>query len=209
MKLYDISMTIEASMAVYKNKEAKKPKFFQSADFSVQGVYETDLTLNLHTGTHIDFPLHTLPGGKTSDSERLEDYLGKAKVLDLSHVDFAIEKSDLVHFNIEKGDFILLKTRNSLQDSFDVEFVYLAHSAALYLAESGIRGVGIDTLGIERNQPNHPTHDTLLSHDIIILEGLRLKEIEPKTYQLLALPLKIRGVEASLCRAVLLENEHN
>jgi arylformamidase len=205
MKIIDISMAIEPTMTVYKNKEAKKPTFHQSAFFDANGVYETDITLNLHSGTHMDFPLHTIPGGKNSNHEVLDTFIGDAKVFDLTHLADAISLSDIKDFSIEPGDFVLFKTRNSQIEEFDFNFVYLALDAATYLSDIGIRGVGIDTLGIERNQPNHPTHDVLLLGDVIILEGLRLGHVEEGTYELICLPLKISNVEASLTRAVLVQ----
>lgn len=207
MRFYDISMTIEPTMTVYKNKDSKRPRFLQSASFDQQGVYETDLHLNLHTGTHVDFPLHTIPGGSTSSQERLEDFYGSCKVLDLTHLVDHISREDLEKYAIEKGDFILFKTRNSFVEPFDYDFVYLDKSGAEYLRDKEVRGVGIDTLGIERNQANHPTHDLLLGNGILILEGLRLALVEPNEYTLTAFPIKIKDVEASLVRAILIEKE--
>ncbi len=207
MKLYDVSMCIEPTMAVYKNKEEKKPIILQSAFFDKQGVYETTMTMNLHTGTHIDFPLHTLPNGKTSRSYDLTTFLGKAKVFDLTHVVDHISKADLINLPIENDDFVLFKTKNSFSEAFEFEFIYVDISAANYLVEKHVRGVGVDALGIERAQPNHPTHDALLGNNIVILEGLRLKDVVAKTYPWVALPLKIDDVEALPVRVVLIDDE--
>ncbi len=203
--IYDISMDIFPEMTVYKNRKEKMPKFRQSSSFEKDGVYETELTLNLHTGTHIDYPLHTLKDGLNSNTENLDVLIGKAKVFDLSRVDQAIEVEDIKDLGIERDDFVIFKTRNSSVDSFDFNFVYLAKSGAEYLKDKQIRGVGIDSLGIERNQPGHPTHDLLLSSNIIILEGLRLQAILEGEYELICLPLKIKDVEASLVRAILIK----
>jgi len=81
----------------------------------------------------------------------------------------------------------------------------VTESAAKYLAEKQIKGVGVDALGIERDQAGHPTHKTLMNHNIVILEGLRLKDIVPQSYILIALPLKFEGLDGSPVRAVLLE----
>lgn len=202
---YDISMTIEPSMTVYKNRDAKKPSISQVASFEKEGVYESELRFNLHTGTHIDFPLHTIKNGETSDTLDLMNLIGEAKVLDLSHLDDHIDVNTLKEYAINEDDFILFKTKNSLKETFDFEFVYLSHEAAVYLKDKNVRGVGIDALGIERNQPNHPTHDTLLGAGIIILEGIRLKAIKEGIYNLICLPLKIANVEALPVRAILSE----
>ena len=85
--------------------------------------------------------------------------------------------------------------------------MFVARDGAEYLAQKGVIGVGIDTLGIERSQPDRMTHITLLKQDIIILEGLRLAHVTPGDYLLIALPVKIRGAEGAPTRAVLVEGE--
>ncbi len=201
--IHDISINISKDMVVYKNRDKKKPRFTNSADFKNNGVYETDISMNLHTGTHIDYPLHTIENGKTSKNHSLDNLIGSAKVFDLTHLKEKISKSDIEDFDIKADDFVLFKTRNSAEDFFNFDFIYVALDAAIYLKDKAVRGVGIDALGIERNQEGHPTHDTLLSNDIIILEGINLHHIDPKTYEMWCLPLKIHDVEALPVRAIL------
>jgi arylformamidase len=129
------------------------------------------------------------------------------RVLDLTDVEDGIEASHLEEFHIKEGEFILFKTRNSFREGFDPDFIYLKHEGAKYLAKLGIKGVGIDALGIERSQPDHATHKTLLEQGILILEGLRLKDVPPGEYTLAAAPLKITGVEAAPVRALLIEGK--
>lgn len=209
MIIHDISMSINPEMAVYKNRDNKRPELMNAASFEKEGVYETKLTMNLHTGTHIDFPLHTIQNGLNSNQYELETFLGKAKVFDLLHVNDHISESDLTSLDINEDDFVLFKTKNSETELFDFEFIYVDLSAARYLTDKKIRGVGIDSLGIERNQANHPSHDTFLKQNIVILEGLRLKDIKEKTYDFICMPLKIDAVEALPVRAILIENNVN
>jgi len=203
--IYDISMTIHKEMMVYKNKEEKYPKIKQVNFFEKEGNYESELTMNLHTGTHIDFPLHMIKDGSNSNTENLDILIGKAKVLDVTHLKEKITYEDIKDFKIETNDFLIFKTKNSFSEKFDYDFIYLEESAASYLANKKIRGVGIDALGIERAQANHPTHKILLSQNIIILEGLRLKEVPEDTYEMFCLPLKIANVEALPVRAILIK----
>lgn len=205
MNIIDISMTINETMTVYKNKLEKKPLIKTSANHAQHGSHETTITLNLHTGTHIDAPLHMIPAGATIENYPLSQFITRARVIDMTLCTSHISKADLIHHPIQAGEFVLLKTRNSFLEPFDFEFVYLAEDAATYLQEIGVAGVGIDSLGIERNQSHHPTHTILLSNHIAILEGLRLGHVEAGVYLLICLPLKIDHVEASLTRAVLVE----
>ena len=205
MKIYDISMAIAPNMQVYKNKTENKPTLQVNRDFGSSSAYESALAMHMHTGTHMDAPLHMIEGGKTIDQTDLSKVVTWCKVLDLTAAADCITKSDLQSKQIEPGDFVLLKTRNSLQEEFDNSFVYLEKSGAQFLADRGVIGVGIDSLGIERAQPNHETHIALLGSDIPILEGLRLAHIEAGRYFLLAVPLSIAGAEAAPVRALLLD----
>jgi arylformamidase len=205
MKLHDISMEISEDVQVYKNKEEKKAKLVQQYDFKNSSVYETQLIMNLHTGTHIDAPLHAIENGETTENYNLEQFFGSCLVLDLMAIDEKITAKDLEKYTIKEDTFVILKTKNSLDQDFNYDFVYLEESGAKFLANAKIKGVGIDGLGIERNQSGHPTHKILLSNNIPILEGLRLKDIKEGYYEIAAFPIKIKDVEASPVRAVLIE----
>lgn len=199
--IYDVSMTVHESMTVYKNKKEKVPVFKTLSTHQESTSHETIIEMSLHTGTHIDYPLHMIKEGKVSGEDILEGLIGKAKVFEC-HKD-VIDEDFINTCEIQKGDVVLFKTRNSDVEHFDFDFVYVAESAAIKLSEIGVIGVGLDALGIERAQDNHPTHKILLSQDIFILEGLRLKNIDPKTYHMICLPLKIKGVEALPVRCLL------
>jgi len=198
-------MEISEDVQVYKNKEEKKAKLIQQYDFKNSSVYETQLIMNLHTGTHIDAPLHAIEDGETTENYSLEQFFGSCLVLDFMNVDEKITAKDLEKYTIKKDTFVILKTKNSLDEAFNYDFIYLDESGAKYLAEAKIKGVGIDSLGIERNQSGHPTHKILLNNNIPILEGLRLKDIKEGYYEIAAFPIKIKDVEASPVRAVLIE----
>lgn len=203
-KIYDISMKITRDMPVYKGKEEKRPNLVKVSDFNTGSAYETSLEMNMHTGTHLDRSLHMIPGGTTIESLRLEQVITKCKVLDLSSCVDKITASDLKDEDINKDDFILLKTRNSYENILEGDFIYVDDSGAEYLRDKKIKGVGIDSLGIERSQPEHPTHIKLLEAGIVILEGLSLKEIDEGEYFLFAAPIYIPKAEAAPVRAVLL-----
>ncbi|WP_142826687.1 cyclase family protein [Planococcus soli] len=202
MKMYDVTGEIFEGMAVYKDKPEKQPKLNQLTNGYVT---ETRLEMDVHTGTHIDAPLHMTVGGETFESISLDKLVGQCKVLDLTASENGISKADLEGFEIEKEDFVLFKTKNSFDDHFNFDFIYLAEDGANYLSELGVRGVGTDALGIERSQEGHPTHKTLFAHDIIIIEGLRLKEVEQGEYFMVAAPLKLAGTDASPARVMLFE----
>ncbi|AGL01055.1 cyclase family protein [Desulfoscipio gibsoniae] len=207
MKIYDISMIVHPDMPVYKNKNDKRPVLSRVSDFTNGSTYESRIQMNIHTGTHVDAPLHMLPGGATIDQIDLRRLITPCKVFDLTALNEKISASDLAKHDIKSGDFILLRTRNSYIETFDFNFTYLDSSGAAYLKDKSITGVGIDALGIERDQPGHETHKILFEAGIVILEGLRLKDVVKGKYLLIAAPLKIRGAEGAPVRAVLVQEE--
>ncbi|GGH70913.1 cyclase [Compostibacillus humi] len=202
MKFYDVTAEVYEGMPVYKNKEEKQPKFQTVTNGHVT---ETRLSLDLHTGTHVDAPLHMINDGETMETIPLERLVRPVKLFDLTHVKDGITKEDIADLPIEKGDFVLFKTSNSFDEEFNFEFIYVKEDAARYLAEKGIDGVGIDSLGIERAQEGHPTHRTLFKNDIIVMEGLQLKDVEAGQYFMVAAPLKVIGTDASPARVLLFE----
>ena len=205
-KLYDVSMPIHAAMPVYKNREENRPRLEVIRDFS-KGAWETQLHLYMHSGTHMDAPYHFVPTGEKIDAVTLDEVIRPCRVLDFTHVAAEITPSDLKAKDVQAGDFILLKTGNSLADRFVPDFVYLGAEGAKYLVERGVKGVGIDALSIERDQPGHATHHLLLGAGIIIIEGLRLADVQEGTYLLLAAPLAVSDAEAAPVRVVLVEGE--
>ncbi|WP_347861017.1 cyclase family protein [Salimicrobium sp. PL1-032A] len=204
MAIYDVSMTIREGMIVYKDKDEKQPKITTSTNGHVT---ESRIDMDLHTGTHVDSPLHMINDGETMETIALEDLVGTVKLFDLTEAGDRINKEDIEGFDIQKGDFVLFKTKNSFHESddFDFDFTFVAEDAAKYLADIGIKGVAVDGLGIERSQPEHPTHRSLFENRIIIIEGLRLKEVPAGNYFMVAAPLKIEGTDASPARIILMD----
>ncbi|MGI6284329.1 Kynurenine formamidase [Moorella humiferrea] len=200
--IYDISMPVYYGMPVYKNRAEKQPQVEVTRNYE-EGVRETRWLLDSHTGTHIDAPAHVFAGGMTIDGLDLSLLIGSCRVLDLTAAKERISAAALEGQDIRPGDFILFKTKNSWETGNESSFVYLDAGAAVYLVKKGVRGVGLDALGIERDQPGHPAHRILLENGVIIIEGLRLKDIPAGVYQMVALPLLLKGAEAAPARVVL------
>jgi len=206
MIIHDISMTIEKEMGVYKNIEGKRPVIKFDRKIPKDSINESRMCMNLHTGTHIDAPYHVDDMGATIDAIDLNKLITKCRVLDLTKIVGGITKDDLMCKNIRRGEFLLLKTKNSFTEEFEPDFIFVEKSGAEYLAEKEIIGVAIDSFGIERAQPDHETHKTLFNKGVIIIEGVRLKEIEEAEYLMCALPLKIKGVDGAPARIVLIKD---
>jgi arylformamidase len=175
----------------------------QSANVSI-------LTLTTHTGTHVDPPRHFVHGGTTVDQIPLDRWVGPCWVADVTDAGPEIEVNDLEGAGIPEGTTrLVLKTRSAdlwstHPETFVDTFVALSVPAAEWVVTRGIRLVGIDYLSIG---PFHTsgaeTHLALLENDVIIVEGLDLRQIEPGPYELLCFPLKIRGGDGAPARVAL------
>jgi len=204
-ELHDISVSISSELPIYPGDTQIEMNPLVSIDKG-DSVNILELKLGSHTGTHVDVPRHFIQDGKSLDEVRLEQFCGRAKVYYLP-VQEKIDRVNITDLDIRTGDIILFKTRNSdlweIQD-FQKDFVYLTVEAAVVLVRKKVKAVGIDYLSIEKfNSKSHLTHTTLLKNEIIILEGINLKNIAPGEYFLCFFPLKLKGADGSPVRAVL------
>lgn len=205
MKLHDISRPLNKDTAVYKNYESKKFHLTTLSTYEEKTVHESEMKTNLHTGTHVDAPKHMIENGRPLGETALEHFIGPCEVFDLSHVDEAIYLKDIKDLAIDPERIVIFKTKNSFEDHFNFKFVYLEEDAAQYLVDLGVKTVGLDAMSIERDKPKHEVHDILLGNGVAIIEDVRLAKVDAGKYFLSALPLNIPEAEASLVRAVLIE----
>lgn len=208
--MYDISMTIKEDMLVYKGKDELRPELKVVRDYSDGDAHESELKMNVHTGTHIDAPLHMLEEGEKSNIFLQKNPFYNAQVLDLSEIEEKITAADLQKHQLKNNIFLILKTKNSKKDYLEKtpeKFIYLAKSGAKYLLDKNIIGIGIDSNGIERNQAEHPTHKNLLKNKVIILEGLRLNDVPAGDYVLLLSLLKVADSDGLPARAHLFKKD--
>jgi arylformamidase len=160
------------------------------------------LNMGTHTGTHVDGPIHFLPGGPGIDSVPLENLIGPARVIEIEDRR-AVRWAELRKHNIRPSERLLFKTLNSQRcwnsSEFVSDFVSLAEDAARYLAELKTLAVGIDYLSAGSPE----VHRTLLRTGVAIIEGLNLSQVSTGEYEFLCLPLRIPGADAAPARALL------
>jgi arylformamidase len=193
MEIYDITVPIRSSMPVYEGDPGVKIEpwsAFAKGDSSNVSM----LSFGAHTGTHVDAPAHFVEGARRIDALSLEVLIGPARVLrvpdDLNEIDPEfINRCDLS--GVER---VLFHTRNSTfwNEGFRKDFTHLLPEAAQLLVDRGIKLVGTDYLSIEKfHSGHHRTHLTLLSNNVVIVEGLNLSEVPEGDYELICLPIKI------------------
>jgi arylformamidase len=164
------------------------------------------IDMDVHAGTHVEAPLHFVPGGHPLAEFPLTVFSGPAQVVEFPDAS-AISAGDLEDAGIGADtERLLLRTKNSKgwqRQPFRTDYVALLRDAAVWIAEHRIRLVGIDYLSIQRHEDDPETHRILMRAGIAILEGLDLSAASPGMYRLHALPLHLGGSEASPVRAVL------
>ena len=209
MKIYDISLTISTELPTWPGDPGirleRTSKMEDGEDANV-----SDLSMGVHTGTHVDAPFHFLGGNTdTVESLALEILTGPALVVYLPDVAVDISVADLEAANIPSDTRrLLLKTSNSNLwaagiNTFQEDFLALDVEAANWLVQREIKLVGVDYLSVAPYRDGIPTHRALLGAGIIALEGLFLSDIEPGEYTLYCLPLKIEGCDGAPARAIL------
>jgi arylformamidase len=204
MKLYDISVPIHPGMIIYEGNPGVE---LERVDSIPDGAHAnvSRLVLGVHTGTHVDAPLHFIEQGPGSESVELEPLIGSASVVDATTVSGDIDEDALMALDIPPGaERVLLKTTNSRLwegDVFSRDFIRLTGSGARYLIDQGVRVVGIDFLSIGDGE----AHRELLGAGVIPIEGLDLRAVDPGNYQLICLPLRLEGSDGAPARAVLLQ----
>lgn len=204
MKLYDISVPIHPGMIIYEGNPGVE---LERVDSIPDGAHAnvSRLVLGVHTGTHVDAPLHFIEQGPGSESVELEPLIGSASVVDATTVSGDIDEDALMALDMPPGaERVLLKTTNSRLwegDVFSRNFIRLTGSGARYLIDQGVRVVGIDFLSIGDGE----AHRELLGAGVIPIEGLDLRAVDPGNYQLICLPLRLEGSDGAPARAVLLQ----
>ena len=156
----------------------------------------SDFYTGLHTATHIDAPLHFIDGGESIDKLDLGIFIGDCVVVEAPPGPITGAFAD-EHFPTKNCERLLIKSGGK---------AHLIESSAYFMSDNGIKLVGTDSDSIGIHENNIVVHKALLGRGTVILEGLDLENVAPGRYFLMAQPLKISGTEASLCRALLVED---
>jgi arylformamidase len=163
------------------------------------------LSFGVHTGTHVDAPVHFLRGTQGVDAVSLDALIGAARVIVIPDAQ-VITADDLAAHQIVPGERVLLRTRNSARAwrrrGFVEDYAHLDGSAARLLGERHVRMVGIDYLSIGGTDDAAEVHRALLAAGVVIVEGLDLSRVDAGVYDVICLPLKIAGGDGAPARVV-------
>ncbi len=185
----------------------KKPKFYKTATIAAgDGYNATAIDSLAHVGSHMDAPLHFIDGGASIDKAPLDVMIGDAKVIEIKNSEI-IESAELRKHEINPGDRVLFKTKNSDSDwigeKFREKFVYLSTEVCEYLVERRVKLVGIDYLSVSGFKINdEEAHSALLGAGIWLLEGLYAPGLQTGEYEMICLPMNIKDADGAPCRVL-------
>jgi arylformamidase len=204
VEVYDISRTLSEGMPVWPgDPQFRWRRIAQMQDRAPANVSAFDM--GVHTGTHIDAPLHLDALGRDVAHLPILHFLGPARIFSLS-VKECIRAMDISTLDWNGVQRVLFRTQQGdLSESlFERSFIYLHEDAAEFLAEQRILLVGIDSPSVDAfDNRQLPSHRILLGHEAMILENAWLGSVPPGDYELICLPLKLSGLDGSPVRAVL------
>lgn len=201
--LYDVSPTVHPDLPVWPGDTPFRVQLTWSMAAGA-AVNVSAITTTPHVGAHADAPLHTEARGETPAELSLEPYLGPCRVVEVPPQPL-IEPRHLDGIDLGHPPRLLLKT-GSVADRrrFPERFSALSPELAALLGERGVLLLGIDTPSVDPfSSKTMDAHHGLCRRGIAILEGLVLDGVPEGVYELIALPLKLAGVDASPVRAVL------
>jgi arylformamidase len=197
--IYDLTRPLSGETAVYPGDRIPE---FTTRDCGRYVV--TDVCMSTHSGTHIDAPAHYLTGEMTIDQIPLKRLVGPCRVLDLHDVSGHIESRNL-EGKIGGAHRVLLKTWSSGSTTFDPGYPGLDMTAAELIAGHGILCIGIDSPSIEPFEGDGTVHRRLLGAGTVIIEFLDLSGVSEGDYFMVALPLRLTGLDGSPARVVLMK----
>jgi arylformamidase len=205
VQIIDISLPIRPGMIVYEgDPEVHLERATSIADGATANISRLDF--GVHTGTHVDAPVHFIEGAGGTDALPLDVLVGDAYVVDATEVEGALDQAALERLALpERAERLILKTQNSKLwdlDEFSHDFMRLTGDAARFLLTRGVRLVGIDYLSVGDEE----AHVELLRAGVVPLEGLDLRHVEPGPYRLVCLPLHLVGADGAPARAVLIRD---
>jgi arylformamidase len=162
------------------------------------------LHATVHLGAHADAPSHYGRDASAIDERRLDDYLGLCQVVRVA-VPRGVRVTPALLPGPIRAPRVLLATGTYPDpENFNEDFAALAPDLVEELHHQGVRLIGIDTPSVDLfDSKDLPSHRQFLKHDMAILEGLVLTDVPEGIYELIALPLKLAGFDASPVRAVL------
>jgi kynurenine formamidase len=217
-KIYDLSQPVFSNCPQYPDLTPRPAQVRWMFIHGVEQVNKEIVEISTHTGTHCDAPFHFFSDGTTIDRVPLEQYIGRATVIDLrgkepgSEIELHEVEPHLGR--IEPGDVVLLNTgwghKRANTKEFLTEYVWCGGEAAEAIVSRDPKGVGIDAVSFGGyNDPKKagPGHRAVLGAGKFIIEELYYPDaiMDDRERLFVAAPVKLAGCSGAWTRAALWE----
>lgn len=204
-RVFDISPPLVAGMPIWPGDAPLEVRWTVSLARG-EGANVSEISTTTHLGAHVEAPFHTESEGDTLDSVPLEVFVGPCRVVEVPAVPLLLPE----HLPSPISDDpprLLFKTRSVADRArFPASYTAVSRAAGEILAARGLRLLGLDTPSFDPlDSHDLGAHHALLGAGVVLLEGLVLDDVPAGLYELIALPLKLIGVDASPVRALLRE----
>ncbi|ADZ72003.1 arylformamidase [Polymorphum gilvum] len=203
-RIIDITPAVRLGMAVFPGDAAYRVT--QTFAIGPQcPVNVAEFAMSCHCGAHADAPLHYDPDGAPIDRLDLDDFIGPARLVDARGDGPLVRPQDIEPALDGVPARVLLRLAERLDPlAWPAGFRALAPETMDLLAARGVRLVGVDVPSVDPDTSKDlPAHGAARRHDLRILENLALQDVEFGDYELIALPIKLEGLDAAPVRAVL------
>ena len=208
MPIHDITVGISTTLPVWPGNPGIELERVQQIGVAGAHANVSRLALGVHTGTHVDAPLHFVENAAGVDTLPLNILIGRARVIHLPRADritaAALDQARLP----PRTRRLLVRTRNSnwwrdASTDFHTDFVAVSADGADWLVAHKVELIGVDYLSVAPWKESYDTHRILLMAGVVVIEGLNLNNIKPGRYDLTCLPLKLIGSDGAPARAIL------
>ena len=195
MRIYDISQEVFGCAVYPGDPKPEKKTMMQISEGAVCNL--SAFSMCAHNGTHVDAPLHFLDGGNSIDRVDLDRFIGYAYVAEHEGDILAADAERILEKAAKRdtraAERILVKGR-----------AVMTAEAAKVFAEKKIRLFGNESQTVGPENAPKEVHLIMLGAEIVLLEGIRLADVEEGVYLLHAAPLNLGGAEGAPCRATLI-----
>jgi arylformamidase len=201
--IFDISPPISAQLKVWPGDTSPAREVLCDLDRG-DNITLSTLRATVHLGAHADAPSHYGAGAPAIDERNLDLYLGPCELVRVPAARRTRISPDQLPRPISAERVLLATGTFPDPEIFNEDFAALSPELVEYLHRMGVKLVGIDTPSVDLfSSKDLPSHLTCLQYDMAILECLVLKDVPEGRYELIALPLKLVGFDASPVRAIL------
>lgn len=204
MEIIDISPLINSKIAVFPGDTPFQEDFLMSTDAG-ENITLSKITTTVHLGAHTDAPNHYAPRSDSIEKRDLSYYLGSCQVIEVKLPRGERIQKKHVADKVILAERVLFKTKSFPNPyQWNSDFNSLSAELVHELAAKKVKLVGIDTPSIDLSEDKIlESHTAVHKHNMAILEGIVLDHVAEGIYELIALPLKIEGADATPVRAVL------